>query len=137
MQWCKPIGVCMHCFLLFKILSPPYKSIYCLENKHIMYKANLQIDIIEESMSLLSRDHISCVGQLWCWKTVYNDVWPIVSATLWGNDDVVKRIQRKESRRPNLYIFPHIPMVFFCLVKNWKLIFFLIKVILVHKKHHD
>lgn len=111
-------------FLLFLILSSPHKSIYCLENKHIIYKVNLQIDIIEENISLLLRDYISPPGSSGGGKlfTMF-DIRPIMSATLRGNADMVKRETKWESRDPNPYasFFFYMPTIFFRFVKikNW------------------
>lgn len=125
----------MHCFVLFKIISPLQKSIYCLANKHIMHKSNFQMDIIEESMSLLAEDHFLLTQQLWWWKAVYS-VWYITHYICY----IVREWrygQMGSQEKAGIQILMHLLptctwFFFFSLIKigNW---FVLIKVILVHK----
>lgn len=121
-------------FSFLKILSPPYKSIYCLANKHIMHNANLQIDGIEESVSLLARDHILLIGKPWWWKAVYN-VWYMIHYVCY----IVREWrygQMGEKERAGIQILRHLSSLVcdsvFSLIKigNW---FVLINVISVHK----
>lgn len=125
-------SVCIVFF--FKILFPTHKLIYCLVNKHLRFKANLQIYITEEKAWVYWQGTAFCLhgssggGKLF----LVFDIWPITFATFWGNEGMVKWEPRKVKKSKSSCIF--FPFVFysFFLVKigNW---FVLIKTISVYK----